>query len=121
MKRLIVARRIRCTEAKPLGGHAHHGEHRDSVHLHAADAVADRVLVVAPVDVGHGQAIIEEGEVELPMFEHLSDVPIIVGQKFLAAFPKKPRSEKLQALRTKLERRCQNAKTIPDGTREILA
>src|SRR5436190_21101154 len=53
MERFVIACRIGCAEPKSLGRHAHDREHGDRVHFHAADAVANRMVVVAPVDVGH--------------------------------------------------------------------
>ena len=53
MERLVIARRIGCAETEPLGRHAHDREHGHRVHFHAADAVADGVRVVMPVDVRH--------------------------------------------------------------------
>src|SRR5262249_50164077 len=85
MERLVVGGRIGGAEAKPLGRHAHHGEHRDGVELHAADAVRDRVGVVAAVHVGHRQAVVEEAEVEFALLQHAADVPVEVGRPAVGA------------------------------------
>src|SRR5262249_40742436 len=48
------------------------------IELHAADAVLDRVRVVAPVHVRHGEPVVEEAEVKFARFEHAPDVPVII-------------------------------------------
>ena len=79
MERLVVARRIGGAEAKPLGRHAHDREHRHRIHLHAADAVPHRVLVVAAVHVRHRQPVIEEAEMEFSFFKDTAEMPIVIG------------------------------------------
>ena len=74
----VARSHVPTAEPKSLGRHAHDREHGDRIHLHAAYAVANRMFVVAPVDVGHGQPVIKKAEIELPMLEHPSDVPVIV-------------------------------------------
>ena len=78
MERLVIARRISCAETEPLGRHPHDREHGHRVHFHAADAVADGVRVVMPVDVRHRKPVVEEAEVEFAFFEHPADMPVVV-------------------------------------------
>ena len=85
VERLVVAGRIGRAEAEPLGRHAHDGEHGDGVELHAADAVRDRVRVVAPVHVGHRQAVVEEAEMELAVLQHAADMPVVVRRPGIGA------------------------------------
>src|SRR5262249_14701137 len=85
MERLVIAGRIGRAEPEPLGRHAHDREHGDGIHLHAADAVAHRMVVVVPVYVGHGQPVIEEAEIELSVLEHPAYVPVIVRRPGVGA------------------------------------
>jgi hypothetical protein len=85
VKRLVVAGRIGRAQAEPLGRHAHHSEHRDSIELHAADAVAHRVGVVVPVHVRHRQPVIEEAEVEFAFLEHAAEVAVVVRRPGIGA------------------------------------
>ena len=85
MERLVVAGGIRRTQAEPLRGHAHHGEHRHRVQLHATDAIAHRVGVVVPVDIGHRQPVVEEPKVEFAFLEYPADVPIVVRRPGIGA------------------------------------
>ena len=48
MEWFVIACRIGCAEPKSLGRLAHDREHGDRIHLHAAYAVANRMIVVAP-------------------------------------------------------------------------
>jgi hypothetical protein len=85
MERLVVAGGIRRTQAEPLGGHAHDREHRHCIHFHAADAMAHRVGVVVPIDIGHRQPVVEEPEVEFTFLEYPADVPIVVRRPGIGA------------------------------------
>ena len=85
MEWFVIACRIGCAEPESLGRHAHDREYRDRVHLHAADAVANRMIVVAPVDVWHRQPVIEKAEIELPVLEHPSNVLVIVRRPTVRA------------------------------------
>ena len=79
MERLVVGGGICGAEPQPFRCHTHHGEDGERVHLHTADAVRDRVRVVAAVAVRHRQTIVEEADMELARFEHAGDVAVIVG------------------------------------------
>ncbi len=79
MERFVIGGGIRRAEAEPLCRHAHDGEDGERVHLHAANAVGDRVRVVVAVAVRHCQAIVEEADMEFSRFEHACDVAVIVG------------------------------------------
>jgi hypothetical protein len=85
MERLVIACGIGCAEPKSLGRHAHDREHSDRIHLHTADAVANRMTVLAPVDVGHGQPVVKEAEIELAMLEHPSNVAVVVRRPRIGA------------------------------------
>jgi hypothetical protein len=85
MERLVVAGGIRRTQAEPLGGHAHDREHRHCIHFHAADAMAHRMGVVVPIDIGHRQPVVEEPEVEFTFLEYPADVPIVVRRPGIGA------------------------------------
>ena len=61
------------------GGQAHRGEQRDQVHLDHADAVAHRLREVVAVAVGHGQAVVEEGQVELARLQRARDALVVLG------------------------------------------
>jgi hypothetical protein len=43
------------------------------------------MVVVVPVDVGHGQPVIEKAEIELAMLEHPSNVPVVVRRPTVGA------------------------------------
>src|SRR3712207_800616 len=73
------ARRRPQPEARGGGGHGR--QHHDRVHLHAADAVLDGVAVVRAVAVRHGEAVVEEAEVELPGLQDAADLPVVVGRE----------------------------------------
>ena len=76
MERLVIGGRIGRAKPKPLGRHAHYGQHRHRIELHATNAVLDSMRVVAPIHVRHRQAVIEEAEMKLPFLQHAADVAI---------------------------------------------
>ena len=66
-------------EAQLLRHRAHGHEHDQRVHLGGADAVLDGVRVVVAVAVGHGEAVVEEGHVELAGLQDAGDLLVVVG------------------------------------------
>ncbi len=85
MKWLIVARRIGRAETEPLGRHAHNGEHRHGIQLYATNAMPNRVRVIAPVHVGHRQAIVEKAEMKFALLKHAADMPVVVSRPGIGA------------------------------------
>ncbi len=85
MEWLVVAGRIGRAETEPLGRHAHHGEHRHRIQLHAANAMPNRVRVIAPVHVGHRQTVIEKAEVKFALLKHAADMPVVVRRPGIGA------------------------------------
>ena len=86
-------------ETQALGRHAHHCEHGDRVHLHAADAVLDRVAMVVAVAVRHRQTVVEEAEVELAFLQHAADGAVVVGgHRVIARFRMAPGTDKVGAV-----------------------
>ena len=79
VKRLVVRRRVGAADAEMTRGQPHRGEERDQVELDHADAVAHGFGMVVAVAVGHGQAVVEEGEVELARLERARDALVVVG------------------------------------------
>ena len=73
---LVVGRRHRRAEAQPLRRHRHRHQAGHRVHLDAANAVLDRIAVVAAVVLGHAEAVIEERHLELALFQHPGDVGV---------------------------------------------
>ena len=80
MERLVVGGRVGDAEAQPLGRHADRGHAGEGVHLHAANAVGDGLLVVAGLELGHREAVVEKCEVKLAGFQRPADVAIKVGR-----------------------------------------
>ena len=60
-----------------LGRQRHDGHAGDRVHLDTADAIFDRMSMVAHVHVGHSQTVVEEAHIELALFEDSADMLII--------------------------------------------
>ena len=85
VERLVIGGRVGRPEPEPAGRHPHGGQHRDRVHLDAADAVLDGVRVVAAEHVRHRQAIVEEADVELARFEHAGDVLVVFRRPAVGA------------------------------------
>ena len=79
VKRLEIGGGAGGAEPETFGRHAHHGEHGDRVHLHAAYAVLDGMAVVVAVAVRHRQAVVEEAKVELAFLQHAADGAVVVG------------------------------------------
>ena len=79
MERLEIGGGAGGAEAESFGRHAHDRQDCDRVHFHAADAVGDGVGVVAAEQVGHGEAVVEEAEVELSRFQRAADAAVIFG------------------------------------------
>jgi hypothetical protein len=75
---LVIGGRIGRAEAELLGRVAHGAEDRDRVHLHHAHAVAHGLGVVAAQDVGHGEAVVEEGHVEAAILEDARDALVVL-------------------------------------------
>ena len=57
---------------------AHRRHDRDQVHLHDANAVPHRLLVVVAVAVGHRQPVVEEGQVELALLQRAGDALVVL-------------------------------------------
>ncbi|MPM80267.1 hypothetical protein SDC9_127314 [bioreactor metagenome] len=66
---LVIGRRIGGAQAQARGGHGHGHQHRGGFQLGGTHAVFHGVAVAVAVDVRNGQAIIEEGHVELALFQ----------------------------------------------------
>ena len=79
MERLEIGGGRGGTQAKPLGHRPHHGQHDDRVHLHAADAVFDRMDMVGAEAVGHRQPVVEEAEIEFSGFQDTGDFLEIIS------------------------------------------
>ena len=62
-------------EAGGAEAHGHHGG--DWVDLHHPHAIGDHFRRISAIDVRHGQAIVEECQLELALFEHLADALVI--------------------------------------------
>ena len=78
---LVVGRRVRAAQPKAPGRQAHGGQERDQVQLHDADAVADGLGEVVAVAVGHGEPIVEEGQVEARVLEGARDALEVPGRE----------------------------------------
>jgi hypothetical protein len=65
-------------QAQPFSRHTHGHEHRNRIHLDAADAVFDRVGVIAAQAIRHGQSVVEKTHVEFARFEDAADVAVVV-------------------------------------------
>ena len=72
-------------EAQLARHRAHGHEHDERVHLGGANAVLDRVRVIAAVAVGHGQAVVEEGHVELAGLQDARNLLVVVGRMGVVA------------------------------------
>src|SRR4051794_15794482 len=79
MERLEIGRAEGGAEAEATGRHAHDGQDGDRVHLHATDAVGDRVGMVAAEQIRHREAIVEEAEMEFPGLQRPADAAIILS------------------------------------------
>ena len=80
VERLVVGAGIGRAEAQPLGRHPHHGQDGDRIHLDAADAVLDRMGVIAAIAVRHRQPIVEEPQMEAPGFQDAADAAVVLGR-----------------------------------------
>jgi hypothetical protein len=76
---LEVRRGVRAADAEVSRGEAHRGHERDEIHLDHADAVADRLAMVVLVAVGHGQAVVEERQVEAPGLQRARDALVVLS------------------------------------------
>ena len=85
VERFEIGGRTGGAEAETFRRHAHHREHGDRVHLHAAYAMLDRVAMVVAVAVRHREPIVEEAEVELAFLQHAADGAVVVGRHGVVA------------------------------------
>jgi hypothetical protein len=81
---MIVGGRVGGAEPEPRRGHGHRHQAGDRVHLDAADAVRDRLGEAAAVELGHAEAVVEEGELELARLEDAADAGVVVGRGEIA-------------------------------------
>ena len=77
IERLVIGRGARRADAQPLRRHGHDHEDGDGVHLHAANAVFDRVLMIVAIAVRHREPVVEESHLELAFFQHAAEVGVI--------------------------------------------
>ena len=85
VERLEIGGRGGRAEAELFGRHAHAGQHHQRVHLHAADAVFDRVGVIVAVAVRHGEPVVEERHVEFAGFQDPADLLVVVRRHRIVA------------------------------------
>ena len=69
VERRVIGRRVGGPEPDVPGGRRHDPEHDAQVQLHRAGTGADRLGDRPAVDAGHGQAVVEEHQVEAPVLE----------------------------------------------------
>src|SRR5205814_7483120 len=69
MKRLVVSRRVRGSQAEVLRGQSHGGKDGNQIHLDDANAMLDGSGEIVPVAVGHGEPVVAERQMELALFK----------------------------------------------------
>ena len=99
VERLVIGGRTGRGEPELFGDHAHRGQDHDRIHLHAADAIFDRVGVIVAVAVGHRQAIVEERHVEFSGFEDPGDLLVVIRRhRIVARLRMPPRTRQVGAV-----------------------
>ena len=85
VERLVIGGGAGGAEAEAGGGHGHGHQAGDRVELDHADAIFDRMGVLAGVAVGQGQAVVEEAEMEFSALQGAADLLVEIGRHEVGA------------------------------------
>jgi hypothetical protein len=79
--RLVIGGGIGRAEAQPLCHHPHRHEDRAWVHLHRPHPGGDRLAVLAGIDVGQRQAVVEERHLDLPVLQRARNALVVLRRQ----------------------------------------
>ena len=80
VERFVIRGGGGCTDTKPPCAKAHREQRCHRVHLHDTHAVCHHFRRIAAIDVRHCQPVVEEGELEFAVLEHLADL-LVIGSR----------------------------------------
>ena len=78
---LVIGGGIGGAEAEPVGYHRHRHHDRDGVELHRAHTMLDGRGEILPVDIGHGQPVVEEGHMKFAILQRPGDALVVVRRE----------------------------------------
>ena len=100
VKGLEIGRRVGAAKAEPARREPHRGHQGDEIELDHPDPLPERLLHVVAVAVGHREAVVEEGEVELAGLQGAGDALEVLGREEVARGVRvAPRSGVVRAVR----------------------